>query len=177
MDTFGHSHEVTILAGYNLSLAILRLHGWEEAKTLLRDSLLPAARRSLAADHVWTLNLATALAKDPESTRGDPRLKQRKTGRGDAVSRRRRPARSRDHAAGRGPEAAILGPAHPDTLNAEDALSNASWHLQHDPRLAPAPTALSVGAIKARLRAKGVDYRGCVEKRDLVALLEAAERG
>ena len=52
----------------------------DESTALLRDQLLPVARRSLGANHRLTLslshNLSANLQFDPESTRGDLRLNQ-----------------------------------------------------------------------------------------------------
>ena len=68
----GISHEETILTGNNLVGSLINLKRLEEAKSLLRDQLLPAARQSLGADHHITLglnlNLVMAL-KSPEHTR------------------------------------------------------------------------------------------------------------
>ena len=78
--TRGVSHEYTLTSGLNLCNSLNQLGDWEEAKTLMRD-LLPAARRSLGADHELTLklnkNLAAVLHNSPECTRDDPRLNRR----------------------------------------------------------------------------------------------------
>ena len=75
----GISHEQTIIAGSSLTSSLNALMLWDESKSLLRDQL-PAARRSLGADHNLTLrlnqNLAMALAEHPECTRDDPRLNE-----------------------------------------------------------------------------------------------------
>jgi hypothetical protein len=127
--TLGVSNECTILSGNNVATSLLGLERWEEAKTLLGEKLLPAARKSLGADHNLTLrlgqNLADALYSNPERTRDDLRLNQHRSLRrrdpllntGDdlleaetimkhVVERRRR----------------VFGPAHPDTRRAEKML-------------------------------------------------------
>ena len=127
--TLGVSHEVTILNGGNVVISLNHLELWEESKKLASDQLLPAARRSLGADHDLTLrlnqNLAAALANDPRRTRDDLRLNQRgvasprhdlntgddvleaETILRDVVQRRRR----------------VFGPAHPETRHSERSLS------------------------------------------------------
>ena len=71
---FGVSHEHTIVSGSNLAMST-KPH---EAKTLVRDQLLPAARQSLGPDHNLTLGLGeilvAALANNPDCTRDDLRL-------------------------------------------------------------------------------------------------------
>ena len=126
---FGASHEDTIVDGGNVVISLNHLELWEESKKLASDQLLPAARRSLGADHDLTLrlnqNLAAALANDPRRTRDDLRLNQRgvasprhdlntgddlleaKTIMQDVVQRRRR----------------VFGPAHPETRHSERSLS------------------------------------------------------
>ena len=82
----GVSNERTIMCGVNLASSLLGLELWDEAAPLLRDQLLPAARRSLGADHHLTLgvnqNLATGLADNPECTRDDPRFNRPRRGAG-----------------------------------------------------------------------------------------------
>ena len=77
---FGDSHENTIVSGINIAVSLLNLGLCDESKFLLRDKLLPVARRSLGADHALTLklntNLAYGLQKDPERTRDDPCFNQ-----------------------------------------------------------------------------------------------------
>ena len=120
-----------IQSGYNLSGSLIALEAWDEARTLLSDELLPAARRSLGADHDLTLglnqSLAQALKANPASTRDDLRFESTPTRATaasprpafdldtgddlfeadrimqDVVQRRRR----------------VFGPAHPETLRAE----------------------------------------------------------
>mmetsp|Transcript_2296 Transcript_2296/g.6551 ORF Transcript_2296/g.6551 Transcript_2296/m.6551 type:complete len:81 (+) Transcript_2296:123-365(+) len=46
----GVSHKHTIVGGMNLSVSYFRLQLWHEGLTLLKDQLLPAARRSLGPD-------------------------------------------------------------------------------------------------------------------------------
>jgi len=109
--TVGVSDKRTLLDGLNLSQHFLRPGLWAEGITLLRDHLLPTARRSLGSDDDITLclntNLAAAFSNNPECTRGDLRLNQHESAaRVDESQHRRRPARSRDHHARCGPEAA-----------------------------------------------------------------------
>ena len=84
--TLGLSHENTLGFGNNLVLSLDRCKLWDESKSLLRDQLLPAARRSLGFDHDLTLRLgqrlAVALTRNPESTRDDPCLNQHRSARG-----------------------------------------------------------------------------------------------
>mmetsp|Transcript_26250 Transcript_26250/g.80787 ORF Transcript_26250/g.80787 Transcript_26250/m.80787 type:complete len:119 (+) Transcript_26250:3-359(+) len=105
----GVSHEETIHDGSNLLVSLLLLKLWGESKTLAHQ-LLPAARRSMGADHDITLrlteNLAYALQDDPERTRDD--LLEAETILQDVVQRRRR----------------VFGPTHPDTPRVENTLSN-----------------------------------------------------
>merc|ERR1712129_349535 len=105
----GVSHERTIQAGVSLAQSLKSLELWNEAITLLRDPLLPAARQSLGSDDHVTLalhqNLASALQDSPKCTRDD--LLEAEIIMQDVVQRRRR----------------VFGPAHPDTLRAETALS------------------------------------------------------
>ena len=74
----GVSNENTIICGSNVVNSLLWLRNLDEAKLLLRDQLLPTARRSLGPDHELTLslnyNLVDALASAPEDTRDDLRL-------------------------------------------------------------------------------------------------------
>lgn len=77
--SIGISQEDTIQSGNNVVDSLLNLQLWEEAKALLLDRLLPAARHSLGADHDLTLglnqNLGTVfLAGGSEHTRDDPCL-------------------------------------------------------------------------------------------------------
>ena len=76
----GVAHERTILCGNNLTRPLIVLKLWDEVNPLICDPLLPAARRSLGADHNLTLllsqNLATALHQNPTATRDDLRLNQ-----------------------------------------------------------------------------------------------------
>ena len=80
---FGVSDEESIHSGSSLATLLITLRHWEEAKLLFREQLLPVARPSLGADHHTTLalnqNLAMALQCDPEGTRDDPRLNQRRS--------------------------------------------------------------------------------------------------
>ena len=73
--TLGVSHETTLLDGNNLAISLTKLELWDESITLQRDQLLPAARRSLGADHESMLDLnydlAWALRRNPERTRND----------------------------------------------------------------------------------------------------------
>ena len=82
--TLGLSHERTISVGTNLLVSLHRLKEFGEATAFSRDQLLPAARRSLGADHNATLRinqyLARALYFDPESTRDDLRFNQLRRG-------------------------------------------------------------------------------------------------
>ena len=77
--TLGASDERTLISGCNLSGSLNELDHFDDAKSLLRDQLLPAARQTLGADHDLTLgihhNLAAALHGNPKCTRGDLRLK------------------------------------------------------------------------------------------------------
>ena len=107
--TLGVSHEDTIISGNNLVISLDKLGLGHESQPLLRDQLLPAARRSLGSDHALTLalnqNLAAALQFNPKRTRDD--LLEAETITQDVLQRRRR----------------VFGPAHPETRKAERALS------------------------------------------------------
>ena len=61
---FGSSHERTLLDGNNLGISLNKLELYDEARSLLRDQLLPAARRSLGPDHDTTLKLSHNLAEN-----------------------------------------------------------------------------------------------------------------
>ena len=82
--TLGVSNEGTLLSGNDLGLSLTKLELWDEAKTLIRDQLLPVARRTLGADHHMTLHfahdLARALLGDPKRTRDDPRVNRNRRG-------------------------------------------------------------------------------------------------
>ena len=71
----GVSDESAIRAGANVAVALIQLEIWDESRTLLRDQLLPAARRLLGNDDDLTLGIKQALADillfDPERTRED----------------------------------------------------------------------------------------------------------
>ena len=105
----GVSHERTILNGFNLSCTLVAQALYDEARTLLTDQLLPAARQTLGPDHDHTLdlnrNLAAALMNNPEHT-CDEELEAETIMQG-VVQRRRR----------------VFGPAHPETRRAEEVLS------------------------------------------------------
>ena len=139
----GASHEYTIMAGFSLAISLERSGFFNDALTLLRDPLLPAARQTLGADHDQTLDIAKMIASiildRPERTRDHLRLNRRRrawprlqatwrpaagprpdfgldagddvleaeTIMQDVAQRRRR----------------VFGPAHPDTLKAENVLS------------------------------------------------------
>ena len=79
MTIFGVSHDRTVLSGANTAGCLLTLELYEELKPMVRDQLLPAARRSLGADHDYALGLdrelAAALFMDPRHTRDNLRLK------------------------------------------------------------------------------------------------------
>jgi len=134
--SYGLAHEHTIQTGSNLIVTMFRLGLYDEGKTLLRDQLVPAARRLLGYDHDTTLdlnkNLANAIQEDPKRSRDNRRLNQRDARRRDlfnldtgddlleaetilleVVKRRRR----------------VFGPTHPDTLLSERDLSNARVKL------------------------------------------------
>jgi len=74
----GVSHQVTITCGISLANSLFMTKRWDEARTLVRDQLLPVARQSLGADHHETLKLNQVLAEavhyDPTATRDDLRL-------------------------------------------------------------------------------------------------------
>jgi len=78
--TLGVSHYDydTITSGRNLSLSLVKLKRWDEAKSFARK-LLPVAQQSLGADDDASLALnmllAGALWGNPECTRGDLRFK------------------------------------------------------------------------------------------------------
>ena len=76
--TLGASHENTFSSGNNLANSFNKLGLWSDAKTLLVDQLLPAARRSLGSDHrvILCMNetLVAALTSNPERTRDNLRL-------------------------------------------------------------------------------------------------------
>ena len=84
--TLGVSHEETVRNGCNLAGCLVNVRRWDDAKALMRDQLLPAARRSLGADHYLTLgigrNLAAALQSNPEHSRDDPCENQHRSVRG-----------------------------------------------------------------------------------------------
>jgi len=105
----GISYKETIGSGNNLAASLRFFQLWDEAKFLLRDQLLPAARRSLGFDHHLTLmlarNVAVVLVDNPERTCGD--LCEAANIIRDVAQRRRR----------------VFGPAHPETLRAEAGLS------------------------------------------------------
>ena len=107
--TLGISNERTLVTGMNLASSLLDTKNFDETTHLLRDQLLPVARRSLGADHNLTLgiskNLANALLLNPDSTRDD--LLEAETILQDVVQRRRR----------------AFGPTHPRTVDAETNLS------------------------------------------------------
>ena len=106
----GVSHEQTIGSGCNVACSLMDLGRWDESRTLLRDQLLPAARRSLGSDHDFTLNIVSNIAEvlrdNPERTRND--LLEAVTLMEDAAQRRRR----------------VFGPAHPRTRSSERDLSD-----------------------------------------------------
>ena len=114
--TLGVSHESTIMEGCNLAMTLQCLELWDESATLVRDQLLPEARRSLGADHTITLGLnqtlADSLQDNDECTRDD--LLEAETIMQDVVQRRRR----------------VFGPAHPRTKYAEDKLTNVRMVLE-----------------------------------------------
>ena len=78
VDLVGVSNERTIMIGSNMVNSLNENLLWDESKTLVRDQLLPVARRSLGADHDLTLSLsqklAATLASDPKSTRDNRRF-------------------------------------------------------------------------------------------------------
>ena len=78
----GVAHLSTLTAGTNVTATMLSLKLYDEMKSFLKDRLLPAARRSLGAEHDITLclstHLAAALLTDPQRTRGDLRLNRRR---------------------------------------------------------------------------------------------------
>ena len=73
----------TIGCGSNLVKDLIFLEHWDEVMTILRDKLLPVARRSLGDDHniTFMLNqrLAVALHENPESTRDNLRFRAAST--------------------------------------------------------------------------------------------------
>ena len=77
----GVSSEQTLLLGSNLVNSLINQKHWDEAISLARDQLLPAARESLGADHELMLRinhtLAGALVAVSESPRDNLRLNQR----------------------------------------------------------------------------------------------------
>ena len=107
--TLGVSNESTIISGGNMLVALNDRGLSEEAKVFARDQLLPAALKTLGADHDLTLqlneSLAAALYFGPERTRDDLRLNRCRSGVDATIQHRRRPSRSRDHPAARVPEA------------------------------------------------------------------------
>jgi len=107
--SFGVSDVDTIMSSLNMTSSMLKIKRWDDATTLLRDQLLPVARRSLGSDHDLTLalrqNLADALSYNRERTRDD--LLEAETILQDVVQRRRR----------------VFGPAHPETLRCEHGLA------------------------------------------------------
>mmetsp|Transcript_28608 Transcript_28608/g.88505 ORF Transcript_28608/g.88505 Transcript_28608/m.88505 type:complete len:158 (-) Transcript_28608:197-670(-) len=60
--SLGTSHQDTLRDGCNVANSLIKLHLWDETTTLLRDQLLPPARRSLGPDHDTTLELNLKLA-------------------------------------------------------------------------------------------------------------------
>ena len=76
----GVSDELTIRDGSCLAHSLFALNLWDEAKSFVRDQLLPVALRSLQADDDLTLQiqqiLATTLQMDPKHTRDDLRSNQ-----------------------------------------------------------------------------------------------------
>jgi len=109
--TLGVSHQRTLLNGNNLANSLLSLELWVDGIALLRD-LLPAARQLLGSNSNIALliskNIALALDQSPEGTRDDPAFDSHATLRRRdpfQCQHRRRPARSGEHHAGRGPEA------------------------------------------------------------------------
>ena len=76
--TSGVSHESTILSGNNLVVSLRYGAQFSEAKTLLREQLLPVARQSLGSDHNLTLTLSEQLSEmleeDPAATSDDLRF-------------------------------------------------------------------------------------------------------
>ena len=70
--------EDTIICGSNIVASLNQLERYDEAKTMVRDQLLPAAQKSLGPDNNMTLRLnqrlAYVLANDPKATRDNPRL-------------------------------------------------------------------------------------------------------
>jgi len=129
----GATHERTILTGANLTVSLNQRKLFGETKTLVRDKLLPAARRSLGADHDLTLklnqNLSAALQLSPEHTRDD--LLEAQTIMQDVIQRRRR----------------VFGPAHPNTLRAEAAEATLSRMRQVQRRR---PAFESTPSVEAR---------------------------
>ena len=114
----GVSDEKTIVSGSNLATSLIHLELWDEAKTILRDQLLPMARQSLGRDHETCLALGHRMAEalvghpnanDEDRTQAEMILQ-------DVVQRRRR----------------VLGPAHPRTQTSQLALSElheiVKWH-------------------------------------------------
>mmetsp|Transcript_26771 Transcript_26771/g.82355 ORF Transcript_26771/g.82355 Transcript_26771/m.82355 type:complete len:211 (+) Transcript_26771:3-635(+) len=107
--SLGISDACTLMSGNNLVVSLNRMRLWEEAQTLVRDQLLPVARRTLGPDHDVTLrlnhNLAEAIRTKPGFNRDD--FLEAETIMRDVVQRRRR----------------VFGSVHPSTLSAERGLS------------------------------------------------------
>ena len=75
----GGSDENSLMAGSNLAISLGMAGLLDQSKTLVRDQLLPVARRSLGSDHDVTLRLSQSLATALQNgyrTREDLRLNQ-----------------------------------------------------------------------------------------------------
>ena len=134
--TLGASHESTILNGNNLVISLLDLELWDEARQLARKNL-SHANKTHGKDHESTLfackRVVHALCRNPAAVCDYPRestvrdvathfdfdtgddLLEAETIMQDVVQRRRR----------------VFGPAHPQTLDAERALSEVRTQLSH----------------------------------------------
>ncbi|CAH0374186.1 unnamed protein product [Pelagomonas calceolata] len=103
---YGEEHERALRAAYNYALSFLRLKRFEEVKALLRRKL-PVARRVLGSEHEVTLSIREDLCRatlDGESSAEEKREALRMLEEIAGVMRR------------------VMGPAHPNTLNAHSIL-------------------------------------------------------
>ena len=104
---FGRQNRQTLSAANNYAMTLLRLKRFEEAKELLRKNI-PVARRVLGTEHELTLSLREDLSR---ATLLD----------GDSSAEEKREAlRMLEDVAGT--MRRVLGPAHPDTLHAQEKL-------------------------------------------------------
>ena len=103
---YGAQHRQTLISANNYAMTLLDLRRFAEAKKLLRK-VAPVARRALGAEHALTLSLREDLSRatlDGKSSADEKREALQMLEDTVAVMRR------------------VLGPAHPDTLHAQNNL-------------------------------------------------------